>query len=1212
MISRKNKRSKAWLIIAIAVLLLSIVIPISSCASNESNGDEMQNADITVTVAAPTGKTSDIPIDSWVYELFTKEEPVVFYDVSATKSEEAGQDLINFYKAPMIAESLAEYVKDVQVKLLRRASQVNSKTIYVHDLVGITSLACEEQLLPENGGQITWFEGYDESIFSGEEPVCIIPERKVNGYNNGKGEMDLYFATSGVTMVDGKPEIEKKETEYHCTLKIVGTYTGGDGESSYCPASIVMQVFDELGETMFLRSMSMTLADNSRLDEFREKAKLYFIEPSPEAAETPWGHTLVGDIGGVNQKKHFEFYPFALDIKKGNLPLSLENGVDGDLLTAVIIAASFIVGVLLVVTILCIRKRRIAREQMEINATNGEEGEDLQKKQKKNRIKFAYVRAVLLVLLAASAIILSALCVINKVKLHKQEEALRSVPITVTVRTLRSEYGGNYVIHPWTIDLFTGKNPVELINDLSASSEPLQVSLSEYLKDIQIKMSYRIAQLNGSPVYRQQGENYPDLIGITSIPSDERLLPENGCEITWYEGYDESILGGEDLVCLVPEGKAEAYDNGNGEAELYFYFSRGRMENGTYVEVSRTEHECTLKIVGTYTAGDEASIYCPFSIIEQVYDGLGDSLDVDSISATLADNLLLDEFREKASFFYSNLSENAEEVSDELSVLNRSYTYNFDNDGNALDISGSDQSDFFALCEESDRFNRTAIRIIAVLAFIAVLLLVIPKIHIRKRKATRVRKRRTLNPKKICAFILKGISNFVRRCLILIKHTLNRIKRSPVRAVAVLLFAAVIAMIICALQASNDEEMRHYEEAYQAVPIKFSVNKPSMADKDSSSLMHGWVLDLFTGENPVEIVDVSAAIDSQEKWAIVDNTEPTKISLQEYVKDLQVKMTYSIRTINGKKYTGAIGTTCLYGMTSIYSDKQLLPEYGCEIKWYEGYDESIFAGDEPVCLIPESKATAQHYDNGNGEAELYFFYSRRQMIDGVSVEVESGEYECKLKIVGTYTAGDELSIYCPFPIIEQVYEELEQEYRIDSLSGTIADNMRLGEFLEKADMFFMDPSQKDEEIPWGIVVFNREDEYPNEFYLYAMDINDEHLAELSAILKESIKFNRFVTVLVVILSVISGFLVGFLMIRRRKRDIILMRTVGESNFDVYFGFVLEQMICIILGIAVGGAYYMWNPIDKLAIFAIVYFVALTLALVIFMSKKLIKNIKEDE
>jgi len=1208
MISRKNKSSKAWLIIAIALLLLSIVIPISSCASNESNGDETQNSpDITVTVAAPTGKTSDILIFSWVYDLFTKEEPVVCYDVSAAKSEEMRWDLINSGEAPMIAESLAEYVKDVQVKLLRHSREVNSQIIYVHDLIGITSLACEEQLLPENGGQITWFEGYDESIFSGEEPVCIIPERKVKDYNNGKGEMDLYFANSGVPVVvkvDGKHKIEIKDMEYRCTLKIVGTYTGGDGKSSYCPASIVMQVFDELGVTMLFQSMSMTLADDSRLDEFREKAKLYFIEPSPERAEIPWGYTLSIDRNGMSSYQYYEFYPYALDIKNGDLSLSLENGADGDLPTAVIIAALFTVGILLVVTILCIRKRRL---QMATDIPGDAEGDALPKKPKTNGMKVA--RNIVLVLLAVSAITLSALCVINEVNLRKQEKEFQSNQITVTARSVTGAGGTRTSVEPWTIDLFTGKNPVEIIDRSSGTGEPTQVSLSEYLKDVQIKLSENIKQLNGLPVYRQQGYNYPSLIGITSILSDEQLLPENGCEITWYEGYDESVLRSEEPVCLVPEGKVGEYDNGNGATTVYFNYSVVMMGNET-----RVEHECTLKIVGTYTAGDEVGIYCPFSIMEQVHDGLGFNLSIQSISATIADNTRFDEFLEKASIFYSNLSDDPTAVSKGLKVVNRSDTYSLNADKNVLDINKSNEIDIYVLREENDRFNRTAIPIIVALAIVAILLLVIPKIHMRKRKVTRVRKVKTLNPKIICVAILKGIANFVRRCLILVKHILNRMKRSPVRAVAVLLFAAVITMIICALQASNDEELQHYEEAYQAVPIKLSIGQPSFNGEELGlgSNLNTWVFDLFVGKYAVKIVDVSAARDTLEKWEIVDNTEPTKISLQEYVKDIETKMFYAFETVNSKRYRGASGTAMLIGMTSIHSDKQLLPEYGCEIKWYEGYDESIFSGDEPVCLIPESKATAKHYDNGGGEAELYFSYSKRQMIDGVSVEVDSGEYECKLKIVGTYTAGDELSIYCPFSIIEQVYAGLGQDPRIGSLSATIADNMRLEEFLEKADMFFMDPSQKDEEIPWGIVVFNRAKEYTDEYYRYVMDINDEHLAELSAILQESIKFNRFVTVLVVILSVISGFLIGFLMIRRRKRDIILMRTVGESNFRLYIGFVLEQMICVILGIAVGGAYYKWNPMDKLILFAIVYFVALTLALAIFMSKKLINNIKEDE
>ena len=1208
MIKKLLNHPRRVLIPVVAIMLFFAMLTVTVCAAADS-----EEISYTVTVTSQSGNKDDsLIVESWVLDLFTNEEPLRFYNVNSASNTADALNMITSGNAPFVEVSLAEYVKDVRVRLGRAIDIINSNRSLSADLVGITSLTCEPRLLPQNGCQIKWADGYDESVLGGDGLYCIVPEGMAEAYNNGSGGVDMYFKNTVIlstTIVDGKPSQQVQVKEYRCTPIIVGTYTGGDGKSIYCPSSVVGQIFGELGAVLYYQSLSATLADNSRLDEFREKMKLCFTEASEDAGEKHWGHMLYREVDGVTKTRLYLTYPYALDIRDSrsiDLTVTPEDTLptetvpeetvpsetipdDSEKLPRNVIAIILVLAVgalLLILTVFCLKRR----------------------------IKFVHVRIVALVMIAASVITLSAMCVFNEVDLRKQEEAFQSSPITVTVRGVPVYEGNPAAIDPWTIDLFTGKNPVEIIDRSSGSSVTTQVSLSEYLKDVRIKMSKKPQQINGSSVTRPQGGNYPDLIGITSIPSDERLLRENGCEITWYDGYDESVFDGDALVCLVPAGKAEAYDNGTGEAVPYFSRTVGRMENGAYVEVLSKEYECALKIVGTYTAGDEVSIYCPFEIIEQVYAELEERPNPDSISATLTDNLLLDEFCEKASRFYSNLLDDPKAASKVLTVSNRSKKYTGGTDNNALDINKFNEIDISALREENDRFNRNAIIIIAALALIAVLLLVIPKIHMRKRKVTRVRKVRIWNPKTIFVFILKGIANFVRRCLILVKHTLNRIKRSPVRAVAVLLFAAVITMIIGALKASNDEEMRHYEKAYQAIPIKFTVTQPSVVNEELGwgSLMPGWVLDLFTGESPVEIVDVSAAKDWDEKQEIIDNTEPTKISLQEYVKDLQFKMTYSIRTINGKKYTGARGTTFLYGMNSIYSDKQLLPEYGCEIKWYEGYDESIFSGDEPVCLIPESKATVDHYDNGGGEAELYFSYQTRTMVNGVSTVVKSGEYECKLKIVGTYTAGDELSIYCPFSIIEQVYDELEQEYRIDSLSGMIADNMRLEEFLEKADMFFMYPSQKDEEIPWGIFVLNRENKYANDHYRYAMDINDEHLAELSAILQESIKFNRSVTVLVVVLSVISGFLVGFLMVRRRKRDIVLMRTVGESNFSVYVGFVLEQMICILLGIAVGGAYYSWHPMDKLIIFAIVYFVALTLALVIFMSKKLLTTIKEDE
>ena len=800
------------------------------------------------------------------------------------------------------------------------------------------------------------------------------------------------------------------------------------------------------------------------------------------------------------------------------------------------------------------------------------------------------IRIIIVALLAIAAITLAAVYVNNNKALARLYEEYQSIPITVTVRPLESEDGKTSAIPGWTIDLFTGKNSVEIQDTSSENHEATQISLSEYLKDVQIKMSESILLINNEDAKDLTASVTPDLIGITSLPSDEQLLPENGSKVTWFEGYNESFFGGEELVCIVPEGKLEAYDNGSSEARLYFINIVAKFENGTLVrEIAK--YECTLKIVGTYTAGDEVSFYCPLSIIEQVYENLGVDFLPDSISATLADNLLLDEFRQKASVLYSNLSEDPSQSYDELTIVNRSQSSTLFTGYADLDITGTTELDFAAAREEREEkesFNRTAVLLIKIFAIVAFLMIVIPNLYIL-----------------VCR--MRGIR--------VIKLTLNQIRRAPVPAVAILLFAAIISVIICALQVSNEAELRNYEETWKSVPITVTVTNP-LKTKNSFFDVNKWVYDLFTEENPVKFYDVSAAKDYNEASEIKPSVPSAEFSLAEYVKDIQVKKQQLIDTINGQTFRNPL----LYGITSLASDKQLLPEYGCVITWNEGYDESIFAGEEMVCLIPEG--SAELYDNGNGESVLYFSAKSNTPVivrdeNGEPVRDKNGnviidypmkEYTCTLKIAGTYTAGDELSVYCPLSVLEQVYIEMDAYEIILTLSATLADNTRLEEFREKASYCFVEPASSDEKLHWGFYVNNTY----NEFYEHALDINDDALFDLAAILEDSIKFNKTVTVFVVILSVVSGFLVGFLMIRRRKRDIMLMRTVGESNARLYFRFIIEQMICIILGVIVGGAYNRWEPMDKLLIFAIVYFVGLTLALVIFLRSKLLTTVKEDE
>lgn len=404
----------------------------------------------------------------------------------------------------------------------------------------------------------------------------------------------------------------------------------------------------------------------------------------------------------------------------------------------------------------------------------------------------------------------------------------------------------------------------------------------------------------------------------------------------------------------------------------------------------------------------------------------------------------------------------------------------------------------------------------------------------------------------------------------MISKVFNRIKRAPVSAIAVLLFAAVISIIICALHASNEAELQNFEEVSATIPVKMTVT--NLTGTDSTNLRaESWILSVFTGRRIVVP------------------------SLDEYVKDVHIMSSRWVDVpIVQKPY--------LRGITSLSCDRSLLPEYGCVISWKEGYDESIFDGEELVCIIPEDRTD---FDNGNGEAVLRFSHRIMYSSNGGPVqEKESYEYQCTLKIVGTFSNGDDESIYCPYPILEQVYTALNLNPVVDTLSATLADNSRLEEFREKAAYWFVDPSPIAQEIPWGRM--------GHEFYPYALDIDDEALQKTVKILQSSIRFNQTCTVIVFVLSAVAGFLVGFLMIRNRKRDITLMRTIGESDCRIYFGFAIEQMICIVLGIAFGGSYNMWDPMDKLLIFGGIYFVGLSLALVIFLRKNLLTTIKEDE
>ena len=448
------------------------------------------------------------------------------------------------------------------------------------------------------------------------------------------------------------------------------------------------------------------------------------------------------------------------------------------------------------------------------------------------------------------------------------------------------------------------------------------------------------------------------------------------------------------------------------------------------------------------------------------------------------------------------------------------------------------------------------------------------------------------------------------------------------RFIALLLLSAVVSAVICSLHASGEAKMLDYEEAAETLQITVTVTDPWGGYKGWANYVEGngtvirwdeihfsvrnWIYRLFSNEDPVKFYDVSGANDdnAEELEQFKNDAVPVELSLAEYLTDIQVKLTLPVSEVNGEGFPGGdYYWPDLIGISSLACEPDLIEDYGCELTWYDGYDESIFEGTEPICLIPEGKA--EKYDNGNGEATVkisirnpigYYDENGEWVLD----RVEWIEYEYTLKIAGTYTGGDWKSIYCPVPIVDYLGNEIDVYPGVDSLSATLADNSRLDEFLEQASFCLPEASPDAVVTAWKCYADNTY----NLIYDRALKVEAENPYDLAEI-EAGIEENRRIALIAVASSAVAVFAIGLITICRRKREIVLMRSFGESKVRVFLKLILEQMIAVLLGIAVGGACFLWKPIGTLGVFALVCIVALALAYAIFMSKKLIRTVKED-
>lgn len=395
------------------------------------------------------------------------------------------------------------------------------------------------------------------------------------------------------------------------------------------------------------------------------------------------------------------------------------------------------------------------------------------------------------------------------------------------------------------------------------------------------------------------------------------------------------------------------------------------------------------------------------------------------------------------------------------------------------------------------------------------------------------------------------------------KFTFKRIIRSPLPAVGVLLFAVAMAVVLQSLHHSKIQAQEHYEKIYAQIDVTCTVTNLRGTRSDG--------LDLGN----VIVNEFSEYRD----WI-------GESSILHLIENVQLKSQHQL--------SGEINDRMLAGITSLKMAQELWPENGCTIFWNDGYDASIFEENALVCIIPETLAKEL---GGEGKLPVESIPVLLKLEDGYPYHPwEPGDYEGTMQVAGTYSGGDQKTVYCAWLTLMEIWDEMGQFESAVAAHATLRDNSLVEALREAASNHFAVPDPNAD---------------PTSLEL-ALDIDDSKLQEADLTLRNSLRVNELSTLLVFVLTAGAGFLIGFLMVRSRKRDIDLMRTMGTPNSNIYLSFAAEQMLCLIAGTFLGAATYQAQPPVQLVIFVGTYFVGLSAALVLFLRSNLLSAIKKEE
>ncbi len=400
----------------------------------------------------------------------------------------------------------------------------------------------------------------------------------------------------------------------------------------------------------------------------------------------------------------------------------------------------------------------------------------------------------------------------------------------------------------------------------------------------------------------------------------------------------------------------------------------------------------------------------------------------------------------------------------------------------------------------------------------------------------------------------------------MILQSIKRLVRDPLASLSLLLLAAVLSASLCGLQAASRNQQANYEEMRHSIPVKLIVSNLSGTQYDGLDVPNTFYKAL--------------------------TSRAVKNPLREYVTDVQAKVTISMSYLS--QGPDCLRSGALVGLSGLDVSTELSQNPGA-ITWLEGWGPADLAGENDMCLIPEAMVPDLVPGGVLTESVSVSITLSRPNFGG---SPENGTYT--MVIVGTHSLANS-NVYCSLDFARGPVSLLGDLAGYDTIQATLADNSRMEEFRQASLAWFAEPNPTGEKTPWKYSYYW--------YYPYALILDDSLLVSAERTLRISLLVNELCAWLIFALSAGASFFVGYLTIRTRKRELNLMRTLGQAPGVIFWTMLLEQMLWVVLGTALGGAAFGYEPAAQLLAFLGIYLAGLTLSLGSFLYQNLMTSLK---